>query len=121
MRAAAWISTERSFQDFHDIFGDFLDLRICLAVVAGAGATAQQRGSDLRYDMTLTFEEAATGVSTKIKLPKQELCGACHGTGAKAGRARRRARRAAGAGSWRISRDFSRLREHARRVRAPAR
>jgi len=35
--------------------------------------------------MTLTFDEAASGVSTKIKLPKQELCKACHGTGAKAG------------------------------------
>jgi molecular chaperone DnaJ len=35
--------------------------------------------------MTLTFEEASAGVSTKIKLPKQELCASCHGTGAKAG------------------------------------
>ena len=44
-----------------------------------------QRGADLRYDMTLTFEEAAAGVTTKVKLPKQELCSACNGTGAKKG------------------------------------
>jgi molecular chaperone DnaJ len=35
--------------------------------------------------MTLTFEEAAAGVTTKVKLPKQELCSACNGTGAKKG------------------------------------
>ena len=35
--------------------------------------------------MELSFEEAAAGVSTKIRLPRQELCDACKGTGAKAG------------------------------------
>ena len=35
--------------------------------------------------MTLTFEEASTGVTTKIKLPRQEYCEACNGTGAKKG------------------------------------
>src|SRR5262252_7199796 len=72
------------FQDFHDIFGDFFGFE---DVIGGGrrGRTRQQRGADLRYDMTLTFEEAASGVSTKIKLPKQELCGPCHGTGAKTG------------------------------------
>jgi len=72
------------FQDFHDIFGDFFGFEDLF----GGGRRSrnrQQRGSDLRYDMTLTFEEAAAGVSTKIKLPKQEQCAACHGTGAKAG------------------------------------
>jgi len=31
--------------------------------------------------MSLTFEEAATGVNTKIKIPRQEFCAACNGTG----------------------------------------
>jgi molecular chaperone DnaJ len=44
-----------------------------------------QRGSDLRYDMRLTFEEAAAGVTTKVRLPRQEFCESCNGTGAKAG------------------------------------
>ena len=54
---------------------------------AGAvgAAVRAQRGADLRYDMRLTFEEAATGVNTKIRLPRQEFCEACNGTGAKAG------------------------------------
>lgn len=73
------------FQDFHDIFGDFFGFEDLFGSGSRRGRNRAQRGSDLRYDMTLTFEEAAAGVSTKIKLPKQEVSGACHGTGAKAG------------------------------------
>jgi chaperone protein DnaJ len=73
------------FQDFHDIFGDFFGFEDLFGSGGRRGRNRAQRGSDLRYDMTLTFEEAAAGVSTKIKLPKQELCSACHGTGAKSG------------------------------------
>jgi len=72
------------FQDFHDIFGDFFGFEDLFGG-GRRGRNRAQRGSDLRYDMSLTFEEAAAGVATKIKLTKQELCGACHGTGAKAG------------------------------------
>jgi molecular chaperone DnaJ len=72
------------FQDFHDIFGDFFGFEdIFSGGRRGRGRT--QRGADLRYDMTLTFEEASAGVTTKIKLPRQEFCPACNGTGAKAG------------------------------------
>src|SRR5580658_3208880 len=49
--------------------------------MAGRG----QRGADLRYDMSLSFEEAAAGVTTKIQLTRHELCEACKGTGAKPG------------------------------------
>ena len=73
------------FQDFHDIFGDFFGFEDLFGSGGRRSRNRAQRGSDLRYDMSLTFEEAAAGVATKIKLPKQELCAACHGTGAKAG------------------------------------
>ncbi|HEX9456033.1 MAG TPA: molecular chaperone DnaJ, partial [Candidatus Acidoferrum sp.] len=72
------------FQDFHDIFGDFFGFEDLF----GGGRrrrTRAQRGADLRYDMTLSFEEASMGVTTKIKLPRQEYCEACNGTGAKKG------------------------------------
>jgi molecular chaperone DnaJ len=72
------------FQDFHDIFGDFFGFEDLFSG-GRRGRGRNQRGSDLRYDMTLTFEEAAAGVTTKVKLPKQELCSACNGTGAKKG------------------------------------
>jgi molecular chaperone DnaJ len=72
------------FQDFHDIFGDFFGFEDLFSG-GRRGRGRNQRGADLRYDMTLTFEEAAAGVTTKVKLPKQELCSACNGTGAKKG------------------------------------
>jgi molecular chaperone DnaJ len=74
------------FQDFHDIFGDFFGFEDLFGGSAGRrGRNRVQRGADLRYDMTLSFEEAANGVTTKIRVPRQEYCEACNGTGAKKG------------------------------------
>src|SRR6201998_3059940 len=73
------------FQDFHDIFGDFFGFEDLFGGGARRTRSRAQRGADLRYDMTLTFEEAASGVATKIKLPRQVFCEACNGTGAKKG------------------------------------
>jgi molecular chaperone DnaJ len=76
------------FQDFHDIFGDFFGFEDLFGGGGGGGRRTRsraQRGSDLRYDMTLSFEEASAGVNTKVKLPRQEFCEACNGTGAKKG------------------------------------
>ncbi|MGA2096245.1 MAG: molecular chaperone DnaJ [Candidatus Acidiferrum sp.] len=72
------------FRDFHDILGDFFGFEDLFST-GRTGRQRKQRGSDLRYDMTLTFEEASAGVTTKIKLPRQEYCEACNGTGAKKG------------------------------------
>ncbi len=73
------------FQDFHDIFGDFFGFEDLFGGGGRRGRGRTQRGSDLRYDMSLTFDEAAAGVTTKIKLPRQEYCQECKGTGAKKG------------------------------------
>ena len=73
------------FQDFHDIFGDFFGFEDIFSGGRRGGRSRAQRGADLRYDMTLTFEEASAGVSTKIKVPRQEYCESCNGTGAKKG------------------------------------
>ncbi len=72
------------FEEFQDIFGDFFGFE---DIFGGGrrGRTRPQRGADLRYDMTLSFEEAAAGVQTKIKVPRLEFCEACNGTGALAG------------------------------------
>ena len=72
------------FDEFQDIFGDFFGFED-MAGRGQRGRTRAQRGADLRYDMRLTFEEAAAGVNTKIRLPRQEFCEVCNGTGAKAG------------------------------------
>jgi molecular chaperone DnaJ len=47
--------------------------------------TQPQRGSDLRYDMEITFEEAANGCEREITVSKLEKCEVCHGTGAESG------------------------------------
>ena len=42
-------------------------------------------GDDLRYNLTITFEEAAFGVEKEITIPREETCETCHGSGAKPG------------------------------------
>ena len=44
-----------------------------------------QKGADLRYDLYITFEEAAFGKETTIKVPRKETCEECGGSGAKKG------------------------------------
>jgi molecular chaperone DnaJ len=44
-----------------------------------------QRGSDLRYDLEITFEEAAHGSEREVSLTKAERCEICQGSGAEAG------------------------------------
>ncbi|MDR3565208.1 MAG: molecular chaperone DnaJ [Negativicutes bacterium] len=48
-------------------------------------AAGPERGADLRYDMELTFEQAAFGLETEIQVPRTEDCPACHGSGAAPG------------------------------------
>ena len=71
---------EDIFSSFGDIFEDFFGF--------GGGRRSRshvQRGSDLRYDMQLTFMEAAFGVEKKIDVEKAESCGECNGAGAAPG------------------------------------
>lgn len=42
-------------------------------------------GDDLRYNLSISFEEAAFGVTKEFTIPREEECDACRGTGAKAG------------------------------------
>jgi molecular chaperone DnaJ len=72
------------FTDFADIFGDFFGFEDLFGMGGGSRRRRRpQRGGDLRYDMTLSFEEAARGVQTRIKAPRLEVCEACGGSGAK--------------------------------------
>lgn len=48
-------------------------------------ASGPVAGNDLRYSLTLTFEEAAFGVKREILIPREEACSACNGSGAKPG------------------------------------
>src|SRR5215212_9565115 len=51
----------------------------------GGAATEDGRGSDLRYDMQITLEEAAFGAEKEIEVRKLDTCGKCEGSGAEPG------------------------------------
>jgi molecular chaperone DnaJ len=74
------------FSDFSDILGDLFGFG---DIFGGGGrrggGNRAQRGADLRYDLEINFEEAAFGTTTKIKVPRQQSCGECGGSGAQRG------------------------------------
>jgi len=71
-----------SFSDvFEDLFGDFMGGR----GGGGAGRTRAQRGSDLRYNLRVSLEEAFKGSQKQINVPTSISCTACSGTGAEGG------------------------------------
>ncbi len=73
--------------DFGDIFGDvFGDIFGGGGGGRGRGGQSRaQRGSDLRYNLEITLEEAVKGKSVEIKVPTWAACEVCDGTGAKKG------------------------------------
>ena len=74
------------FADFGDILGGLGDIfGFGEAFGGGRRRGGAQRGTDLRYDLEITFEEAATGTETTIQVPRLETCEACKGSGATPG------------------------------------
>src|SRR6202142_2889636 len=97
------------FGEFQDILGDLFGFDEVLGGGrrrGGRGAGRGQRGADLRYDMSLSFEEAAAGVISKIPLARHELCEACKGTGSKPGTGTTTCRTCAGRGQMAYSQGF---------------
>jgi molecular chaperone DnaJ len=72
------------FADFSDILGDIFGFGDFFGSGRRAGSRVQ-RGADLRYDLELTFEEAAFGTTKKISVPRHETCSECGGSGAQRG------------------------------------
>ena len=62
-----------------DIFGDIFEEFFG----TGRGGTRAAAGDDLRFNLKITFDEAAFGTTTKIRVPRSERCPDCEGTGAK--------------------------------------
>jgi molecular chaperone DnaJ len=70
-----------AFSDvFDDLFGDFMGGR-----GTGGGRNRAARGSDLRYNLRVTLEEAFTGLQKTINVPTAVACETCDGTGADGG------------------------------------
>ncbi len=74
------------FADFSDIFSNLGDAFGFGDLFGGRRRRGgPQRGSDLRYDLEITFEESAKGAETTIQIPREESCETCNGSGAAAG------------------------------------
>ncbi len=74
-----------AFSDvFEDLFGDFMGGGRGGAGGGGARARAQ-RGSDLRYNLRVSLEEAYSGLHKTISVPTAVACDTCRGTGAEGG------------------------------------
>jgi len=72
--------------DFGDIFGDvFGDIFGGSGGGGGRRRSNVQAGSDLRYNLELSLEEAVGGTEATVKVPVLVACDSCHGSGAKKG------------------------------------
>jgi len=85
---------------FDDLFEGFF----------GGGPRARRarahRGEDLRYDLEISLEEAATGLETKVQIPRLEPCEACRGSGLEPGTKRQVCATCQGHGQVRFSQGF---------------
>ena len=69
-----------AFSDvFEDLFGDFMGGQ------RGASRSRASRGSDLRYNLKISLEEAFAGLTKQINVPSSVACGSCNGTGSEGG------------------------------------
>jgi molecular chaperone DnaJ len=88
------------FGSFEDLFGDILN---------GRGGGRQQHGmegADLRYNITLTLEEAVLGTTKTIRFPRLSACNECKGTGAAKGTKPVNCESCGGVGQVRIQQGF---------------
>ncbi len=78
------------FQDFGGFRDPFEIFEEVFGGLGGFGRSRRQRGgprrgADLRYEMTLEFEEAVFGIEKEIEVPRQETCNSCNGNGVEPG------------------------------------
>jgi hypothetical protein len=84
---------------FGDIFGEFFG-------ESGRGGGRGERGSDLQYNLNISFEEAAFGSSKEIDVPRLETCETCGGLGARSERDIEVCQGCGGSGQQRIQQGF---------------
>ena len=92
-----------TFGDFSDILGDLFGF------ASGGrrrGGSPAQPGADLRYNLSMTFEEAAFGYSKTLRIPRLEKCEECQGSGAADGSSPVTCGGCQGAGQVRFSQGF---------------
>ncbi len=99
------------FRDFEDIFGDFSGFFDSFFGGGGTrsrrgGRSSGHRGSDLRFDLEISFTDAAFGAKTDITYARAEQCGTCGGTGSDKGGGRKLCPTCGGSGQVRRNSGF---------------
>ena len=91
-----------TFADFSDILGDFFGFGGGFS----RGRGGPVRGSDLRFDLEINFDESFAGLETTIQIPREEHCETCKGSGAAAGSSRETCSQCRGTGQVRFQNGF---------------
>ena len=74
------------FGGIEDILGDLFGFGdVFGGARSGSRRSAAQRGADLRYDLEISLEEAANGMTAQLRIPRLEGCETCKGSGAASG------------------------------------
>lgn len=99
--------------DFSSIFEDlgiggsiFEDIFEGFGLFGSTRRTRRRRGSDLQYDLEISFEEAAFGTTKDFIIPRHEICTACKGEGAAPGHGRVKCPKCGGTGQISTSHGF---------------
>lgn len=91
--------------DFGTSFADIFEGIFGMGGQRGGGG-GRERGSDLRYNMEITLDEAYAGKTAQVRIPTSVTCETCSGTGAKAGTKPKTCGTCGGAGKVRHSQGF---------------
>jgi molecular chaperone DnaJ len=95
------------FGGIEDILGDLFGFGdVFGGGRTGGRRTAAQRGSDLRYDLEISLEEAANGMTAQLRIPRLEGCDACSGSGAAPGTQPESCQTCSGTGQVRYQQGF---------------
>ncbi|MDL2290490.1 molecular chaperone DnaJ [Desulfovibrio sp. OttesenSCG-928-F20] len=107
----AGVNGQGSFQNNEDIFSHFGDIFSDLfgfstGSAARGGRNRPRQGSDLRYNLNVSFRQAAKGDDVTLKIPRSITCPECNGTRAAKGSSPESCRQCGGAGQVRHSQGF---------------
>ena len=90
-----------SGEGFGDIFGDVFG-----DIFGGGQGGRTHKGVDLRYNLELSLEQAVSGTTVKIRVPKMVACDICNGSGAKKGSTPQSCSTCGGVGQVRMQQGF---------------
>lgn len=92
--------------DVNEVFGDLFENLFGGQGGRQGGGRARARGNDLKYETTISLEDAYTGTQLPLNFQRVESCETCHGSGGKPGTGVKRCTQCRGAGRVQVSQGF---------------